>query len=114
MSRHRLADLFLDTTPYNAHATASNALWAELPVLTCTGMTFASRVGASLLNALHLSELVTCSLPEYEARALELATNPAELRLSREKLTRNRLTAPLYDTDRFRRHIEAAYVTMWE
>jgi protein O-GlcNAc transferase len=114
LARHRLADLFLDTLPVNAHATASYALWAGVPVLTCQGKAFAGRVGASLLNAIGLSELVTHSLAEYEALALSLAREPELLGSYRDRLARNRLTYPLFDTDRFRRHIEAAYRLMWE
>jgi predicted O-linked N-acetylglucosamine transferase (SPINDLY family) len=114
LARHRLADLFLDTLPYNAHTTASDALWAGLPLLTCAGTTFAGRVAASLLRAVGLPELVTASLEEYEAAGRRLAADPGLLRAVREKLARQRLTAPLFDTDRFRRHVEAAYATMWE
>ncbi|MGP0090557.1 MAG: tetratricopeptide repeat protein [Xanthobacteraceae bacterium] len=114
LARHRLADLFLDTLPYNAHATASDALWMGLPVLTNEGSAFAGRVAASLLYAVGLPELVTHGLDEYEALALKLGTDPPTLRSIRRKLEVNRLTHPLFDTDRFRRHIEAAYATMWE
>jgi tetratricopeptide (TPR) repeat protein/glycosyltransferase involved in cell wall biosynthesis len=114
LARHRLADLFLDTLPYNAHTTASDALWAGLPVLTCAGRAFAGRVAASLLTAVGVAELVTDSLEAYEALALRLARDPSLLGGLRAKLAQNRLTHPLFDTDRFRRHIEAAYVTMWE
>ena len=114
LARHRLADLFVDTLPYNAHTTASDALWAGLPVLTCAGTTFAGRVAASLLRAVGLPELVACSLDEYLSLALRLAKEPATLEEIRQKLVRNRAIAPLFDTDRFRRHIEAAYVEMWE
>ena len=114
LARHRLADLFLDTLPYNAHTTASDALWAGLPVVTCLGDTFAGRVAASLLNAIGLPELVTSSLGEYEALARKLAADPALLQTIRRKLEQNRQHAPLFDTDRFRRHIEAAYTTMWQ
>ncbi|MGH6803082.1 MAG: tetratricopeptide repeat protein, partial [Methyloceanibacter sp.] len=114
LARHRLADLFLDTLPYNAHTTASDALWAGLPVLTCAGTTFAGRVAGSLLRAVGLPELITSTLEEYEALALKLATGDNLMRQIREKLGRNRLTKPLFDTGRFRRHIEAAYTIMWE
>jgi predicted O-linked N-acetylglucosamine transferase (SPINDLY family) len=114
LARHRLADLFLDTLPYNAHTTACDALWAGLPVVTCLGTTFVGRVAASLLNAIGLNELITRSLEEYEALALELATNRKRLAGIKSKLAQNRETYPLFDTDRFRRHIEAAYTTMWE
>lgn len=114
LARHRLADLFLDTLPYNAHTTASDALWAGLPVLTCMGSTFPGRVAGSLLIAVGLPELVTHSLANYEALALELATTPAMLSGIQARLVRNRTNDPLFDTDRFRRHIESAYITMWE
>jgi protein O-GlcNAc transferase len=114
LARHRLADLFVDTLPYNAHTTASDALWAGLPVLTCLGDAFAGRVAASQLHAIGLAELVTTNLADYEALALKLAREPALLQSIKEKLARNRLVYPLYDTDRFRRHIEAAYTIMWE
>ena len=112
LARHRLADLFLDTLPYNAHTTASDALWAGLPVLTCQGQAFAGRVAASLLQAIGLSELITTRLADYEAMAVRLATDPALLGAIREKLVHNRLASPLFNTQRFARHIEAAYVTM--
>jgi protein O-GlcNAc transferase len=113
LARNRLADLFLDTLPYNAHTTASDALWAGLPVVSCIGTTFAGRVAASLLSAVGLPELITRSLEEYEALARHLASDPARLAGIRAKLVRNRLTTPLFDTDRFRRHLEAAYLEMW-
>src|SRR6516162_3748586 len=113
LARHRLADLFIDTLPYNAHTTASDALWVGLPVLTCTGRSFAARVAGSLLHAIGLPELVTGSLPEYEALALRLATHPAELRALRDRLVRNRSTHPLFDTPRWTHHLEAAYLEMW-
>ena len=114
LARHRLADLFLDTLPFNAGATASDALWAGLPVLTCLGQAFAGRMAGSLLHAIGLPELVTQSLDEYEAVALKLANEPSRLPLYKERLEQSRLTAPLFDTDRFRHHIEQAYVTMLE
>src|SRR6516225_9764439 len=114
LARQRLADLFLDTVPYNAHTTASDALWAGLPVLTCLGETFAGRVAASLLRAIGLPELITTSLDEYEALALKLASNPVLLATIKSKLGQNRETYPLFNTARFTRHIEAAYITMWE
>jgi protein O-GlcNAc transferase len=114
LSRLRLADLFLDTLPYNAQTTASDALWAGLPVLTCMGSTFTSRVAASLLTSIGLPELITHSLADYEALALRLAVAPALLQGLREKLVQRRLTAPLFDTARFARYIEVAYTTMWE
>jgi predicted O-linked N-acetylglucosamine transferase (SPINDLY family) len=114
LARHRLAHLFLDTLPCNAHTTASDALWAGLPVLTCMGNSFPGRVAASLLRAVGLPELITENLTEYEALAFRLATTPAMLGELKAKLARNRGTHPLFDTDRFRRHIESAYTTMYE
>lgn len=114
LARHRLADLFLDTVPCNAHTTASDALWAGLPLVTCLGSTFAGRVASSLLHAIGLPELVTQNLAEYESLALKLATTPALLAALRTRLLQNRDTHPLFDADRFRRHIESAYVTMHE
>ena len=112
--RLRLADLFLDTLPYNAHATASDALWAGLPVVTCMGNTFAGRVAASLLRAIGLPELVTSSLAEYEELALVLARDRERLAAIKGKLMRNRNAEPLFDTARFTRDLETAYTTMWE
>jgi protein O-GlcNAc transferase len=114
LARHRLADLFLDTLPYNAHTTATDALQAGLPVVTCVGGTFAGRVAASLLSAIGLPELMTHSLVEYEALALRLAGDGDYRADILAKLVRNRATFPLFDTDRFRRDIEAAYTTMYE
>jgi predicted O-linked N-acetylglucosamine transferase (SPINDLY family) len=114
LARLRLADLFLDTLPYNAHGTACDALWAGVPVLTCMGKTFAGRVAASLLHAIGLPELVTASLPEYEQTALLLARDPARLSALKAKLMRNRDTAPLFDTARFTRDLEFAYTSMQE
>ena len=114
LARHRAADLFLDTLPYNAHTTASDALWAGLPVLTCTGEAFASRVAASLLTAIELPELITTTQSDYEAMAVELANNPERLRDIRQKLERNRLSTLLFDTQLFTRHIEDAYLQMME
>ncbi len=113
LARQRHADLFLDTLPYNAHTTASDALWAGLPVVTCLGETFAGRVAASLLKASGLAELITTSLEDYEALALRLAREPSLLASIKAKLASNRDTYPLFDTERFARHIEAAYATMW-
>jgi predicted O-linked N-acetylglucosamine transferase (SPINDLY family) len=114
LARHQVADLFLDTLPYNAGTTASDALWAGLPVLTCAGETFAGRVAGSLLRAIGLGELVTTSLEEYEALALRLAHEPALLARLRARLAKNRLTHPLFDTERFTRNLETAYRRMWE
>jgi protein O-GlcNAc transferase len=112
LARHAMADLFLDTLPYNAHATACDALGAGLPVLTCRGGAFAGRVAASLLKAVGLPELVTESLSDYENRALELANDPVRMRSIKEKLKHNLSTTPLFDADEFRRNIEEALVNM--
>jgi protein O-GlcNAc transferase len=114
LARHHAADLFLDTLPYNAHSTTCDALFAGLPVVTCTGNSFAGRVAASMLKAAGLPELVTHSLEDYESLALKLATDPALLQSTRRKLAENRATCRLFDSDRFRCHIEAAYTTMWD
>jgi len=114
LARLRLADLFLDTLYYNAHTTACDALWAGVPVLTCPGETFASRVAGSLLTAIGLPELITHSLADYEALAFRLVRDPGALASLRQKLARNRTTHPLFDTARFTRHIETAYAEMWE
>lgn len=113
LARHRLADLFLDTWPCNAHTTASDALWAGLPVLTLSGRSFASRVAASLLRAIELPELIAANERDYEARAIELATTPAKLAKLGSKLERNRPASPLFDARRFARNIEKAYVAMY-
>lgn len=112
LARQRLADLFLDTLPYNAHTTASDALWAGVPVLTQIGETFPGRVAASLLRALELQELVTTDEESYEALAIELAIDRSKLAAVRQKLANNRLTTALFDTARFTRCIEAAYTAM--
>jgi protein O-GlcNAc transferase len=114
LARHKLADLFLDTLPYNAHSTANDALWAGLPVLTCAGRAFAGRVAASMLHAAGLPELVTSTLEEYQALAKKLVNEPLLLKDLRKRLEDNRRTAPLFDPDRYRRHIEAAYTMMWD
>ena len=114
LARFRSADLFLDTLPYNAGTVASDALWAGLPVLTLMGESLASRIAASVLDAIGLPELVTRSPGEYEARAIELATNPAKLAELKARLERNRATTPLFDTRSFTRNLEAAYLEMYE
>ena len=114
LARYKTCDLFLDTFPYNAGTTASDALWAELPVLTLMGQSFASRIAASLLNAIGLPELITNTQEEYEALAVELALNPKKLANIKLKLANNRLTAPLFNTPLFTKNIEAAYIKMME
>jgi predicted O-linked N-acetylglucosamine transferase (SPINDLY family) len=114
LARLGVADLFLDTLPYNAHATAADALLAVLPVLTCKGTTFAGRVAASLLHAAGLPELVTESLAAYETMALRLSSDPALLASLKSRLAANRNTHPAFDTARFTRNLEAAYLQMLE
>ena len=114
LARLGLADLFLDTRPYNAHSSASDALWAGVPVLTQPGQTFAGRVGASLLQACGLPDLIADSDSSYEAMALQLAKDPAAHAALKAKLERNRNASALFDTARFTRHLEAAYTMMCE
>ena len=114
LTRIQQADLFIDTLPYNAHTTTSDALRMGLPVLTCIGRSFASRVAASLLNAVNLPELITTNQEQYESLAIELATNPEKLKIIKDKLVNNLATAPLYNTPLFTRHLESAYVEMYD
>ncbi len=114
LARHRLADLFLDTLPCNAHTTASDALWAGLPLLTCVGHSFAGRVAASLLSAIQLPELITTSLSQYEQLAIELGTDTVRLLQIKRKLEDNRLATPLFDTAQSARYLEALYEQMYE
>jgi predicted O-linked N-acetylglucosamine transferase (SPINDLY family) len=111
LARLSLANLFLDGLPYNAHTTGSDALWAGVPVLTRRGTAFPGRVGASLLQAAGLPELVTENRQDYEDLAIRLATQAEAFAAIKAKLTRN---CPLFDTDLFRRNIESAYERMWE
>jgi predicted O-linked N-acetylglucosamine transferase (SPINDLY family) len=114
LARLSLADLFLDGLPYNAHTTASDALWAGVPLVTRRGTAFPGRVAASLLTAAGLPELVTETAAAYEALAIRLATDKNALRALREKLATSRAGCALFDTDLFRRNIEAAYCQMWQ
>lgn len=114
LARHAAADLFLDTLPYNAHTTASDALWAGLPIITQVGESFPARVAASLLRGIGLPELVVENGEDYERLAIELALNPGRLGEIRRKLDANRKDAPLFDSALFTRHIEAAYERMYE
>jgi len=114
LARHRLADLFLDTFPYNAHTTASHALWTGVPVLTRMGETFASRVGASLLHAVNLPGLIAATEAEFEELAVELAHDPDRLQKLRQRLEPNRRSAPLFDSRAFTHNLEAAYTAMVE
>jgi protein O-GlcNAc transferase len=114
LKRHQLADLFLDTRIYNAHTTASDALWAGVPVLTCPGDAFPARVGTSLLRAVGLDEMIAADFDAYEELAVVLAVDPEQRLRIRDKLRNNRLTEPLFDTGRFVRHLEGGFRTMWE
>jgi predicted O-linked N-acetylglucosamine transferase (SPINDLY family) len=114
LARHRLADLFLDTLPYNAHTTASDALWAGLPVLTQMGQAFAGRVAASLLNAVGLPEMITRDAAAYEALAIAIGRDAARAAALKAKLAAAIPTAPLFNTPRFTRHLEGAYRMMWQ
>ena len=114
LARHRQADLFIDTFPYNAHTTASDALWAGLPVLTLVGESFASRVAASLLNAVGITELITSTIEEYQTLAIDLAINSHKLEIIKQTLAVNRLTTPLFDTPCFAKNLEVAYIKMYE
>jgi protein O-GlcNAc transferase len=114
LGRHRHADLFLDTLPCNAHTTASDALWTGLPLLTCSGNTFAGRVAGSLLMAMGIPELVTGSLEQYERSALALARDPQRLIALRQKLEKDRDASALFDVPKLTANIEAAYVRMWQ
>lgn len=109
LARHVHADLFLDTAPYNAHTTCSDALWMGVPVLTCVGETFASRVAGSLIKAAGLDTLITYSLQEYENQALQLANNPQLLKSMKQKLLNEKMTSPLFDTEQFARGLERIY-----
>ena len=112
LARHILADLFLDTLPYNAHTTASDALWMGLPLVTLVGATFPGRVASSLLQALDVPELVTHTAEAYEALAVELAMQPEKLKALREKILAHRQTKPLFNTEQFTRHFEQALQAM--
>ncbi len=112
LARHALADLFLDTLPFNAHATASDALWGKLPVLTCSGKSFAGRVCSSLLHSLDLPDLIAKDILDYEDMAVELARNPTKMRSLKDKLERGIRSAALFDVERFRKNIETAFIAM--
>ena len=114
LARHGLADLFLDTLPYNAHTTASEALWTGLPVFTLIGETFAGRVAASLLSAVAMPELIATTSNDYERMAIEFAIHPEKLAAAKRKLAENRRTTPLFDTASFTKDIEKAYITMYQ
>jgi len=109
LSQFQQADLFLDTFPYNAGATASNALWAGLPIITKTGKNYTARMAGSMLKAVGLPELITSTEQEYEELIMELATNPTKLTQVKEKLATNRLTQPLFNTELYTKHLENGY-----
>jgi predicted O-linked N-acetylglucosamine transferase (SPINDLY family) len=113
LARYRHADLFLDTVPCNAHTTASDALWMGVPVLTLTGRTFAGRVATSLLHGVDLAELCAASIEAYRAKALQLASTPAELARLKAHLERGRTQFTLFDTAGYCRHLESAYREIW-
>jgi predicted O-linked N-acetylglucosamine transferase (SPINDLY family) len=113
LGRQRLADLFLDTRCWNAHTTGSDALWSGVPVISCPGEHLVSRLGASLLRAVGLDELAAKSFDEYEALAIDLATQPEKLRVLKAKLAQNCETHPLFDIERLVRNVERAYLEMW-
>jgi predicted O-linked N-acetylglucosamine transferase (SPINDLY family) len=114
LNRIQLADLFIDTLPYNAHATTSDALQVGLPVLTCIGNSFASRVAASLINSVNLPELISNTQEQYESLAMELATHPEKLKTIKKKLNNNLPESPLYDTPLYAQHLESAYSMMYD
>ena len=114
LARMSLADLFLDGLPYNAHTTGSDALWAGVPLITQAGTTFPGRVAASLLAAIGLPELVTQNAADFEALAIKLASDPQVRGQFKAKLAVNKSTCALFDTDLFRRHLEAGYERMWQ
>ena len=114
LARHKSADLFLDTYPYGAHTTCSDALWAGLPVVTLAGHSFASRVAGSLLNAIDLPELITYSKEDYEKLILNLSTDVSKLNEIKKKLNNNRLSKPLFDTKLYTKNLEDAYIEIYE
>ena len=114
LARHKMADLFIDTFPYTAHTTCSDALWSGLPVITLMGQSFASRVSGSLLNAIGLKELITSTKKEYEDLIFELATNPKKLKSIKSKLNKNKLTKPLFNTKLYTKKIEASYIKVYK
>lgn len=114
LARHQLADLMLDTLPYNAHTTASDAVWGGLPLLTVLGDTFAGRVAASILSAANLTELITCDLAEYEAKALYFAQNRTALAIIKQKMADTKKTMPLFDTYNFTKKLEAHFKMIWQ
>jgi predicted O-linked N-acetylglucosamine transferase (SPINDLY family) len=112
LARHRLADLFIDTFPCNAHTTASDALWAGLPIVTCAGETFASRVAASLLISMDMPDCVTYDLRSYEHKIVRLLQEPQSLQALSGRVSKGRTESPLFDTLSTTRHLESAYAQM--
>jgi predicted O-linked N-acetylglucosamine transferase (SPINDLY family) len=113
LARYQLADLFLDTFPYNAHTTALDALWSGLPLLTCTGKTFTSRVAASLLKAINMPELITHFSKDFESKAIEIASCPIKFEEIKNKLINNKYKEPLFNGDIFKDNFEAALKKMY-
>ena len=114
LARHKLADLFIDTFPYSAHTTCSDALWSGLPIITRMGESFASRVGGSILSAIGLKELITKTEKEYEDLAINLASNSKVLKNIKKKLIKNKTNKPLFDTKLYTSNIESAYIKVYE
>ncbi len=114
LARYKVADLFLDTFPCNAHTTASDALWAGLPLLTLVGKSFAARVAASLLNAVGLQDMVVETQEEYETLAIDIAINPEKLDAIKARLKQNLLITPLFDTPLFTKNLESAYMQIYK
>ena len=114
LARHKAADLFIDTYPYGAHTTCSDALWAGLPVATLVGETFASRVAGSILSAINMKELITYTEKEYENLIIDLATDSRKLKQIKIKLSKNKYTEPLFDTKLYTRNIESSYSKIYE
>ena len=114
LARHKAADLFIDTYPYGAHTTCSDALWTGLPVATLAGETFASRVAGSILSAINMKELITYTEKEYENLIIDLATDSRKLKQIKIKLSKNKYTEPLFDTKLYTRNIESSYSKIYE
>ena len=114
LKRLSLANLFLDTFPYNAHSTAIDSIWAGVPIVTLTGKSFTSRVVASLLNTLNLKYFISYNLDSYEKKAVELATNPNKLRILKTKLKKNKIKKILFNTKLYVRNIEVAFKSLFD
>jgi protein O-GlcNAc transferase len=114
LERHAHADLFLDTSPYNAHTSASDALWMGLPLLTCTGDTFASRVASSLLQQINMPDLIAQNWQEYEQKAVSYALNPSAIKELKQKLTIQINNSSLFNPAQFARTLEQQYQQIWQ